>query len=136
MVGNSKTQSIVIYDGACGFCVDSVGLLRRLDWHQRLDYLDAQDWALVKARYPKLERAAVAGMIHVIIQDGRSYAGFDAVRLIARDLPLVAWLVPLLYLPGMTRAGRKGYHWVARHRYAISRLLGRTAVCEDGSCQM
>ncbi|MFC1959346.1 thiol-disulfide oxidoreductase DCC family protein [Chloroflexota bacterium] len=128
--------SVVIFDGACGFCVESVWLVQWLDWRGRLGYLDAQDWPVVQVRYPLLEQAAVAGMIHVILPDGRVYAGFDAVRVVLRDLPLVAWLHPLLTLPGMTWAGRKVYHWVAARRYAISRLLGRSAVCDAGACRI
>jgi predicted DCC family thiol-disulfide oxidoreductase YuxK len=48
--------------------------------------------------------------------DGRSYRGFYAFRLIARRIPLLWWMVPLLYLPGVAPIGVRTYALVARNR--------------------
>ncbi|MBN1965058.1 MAG: DUF393 domain-containing protein [Anaerolineae bacterium] len=126
----------VIYDGACGLCTTSVRLLRRLDWLHRLTYLDAQAWETVHARYPQLEVQAVLGAIHVITAGGRILAGYAGVRHLLRFLPLLIWLYPLLFVPGITWLGPRVYDWVAAHRYTFNRVFGFPATCESGTCRV
>lgn len=120
----------VLYDGMCVICLNSVRLWRRLDWRERLEFIDVQDWQLVERRFPHVEREAALGAIHVIAPDGALYTGYDGVRQMARCVPLLAWSAPLLSLAPIAWLGRRLYNWIARRRYAINRLLGRP-VCEE-----
>ncbi len=130
------SRTVVIYDGLCGLCTSSVRTLRRLDWLGRLEYLDAQEWEAVHARYPQLDAGAVLGAIHVIPPDGRVLVGYAGVRHLVRHLPLVAWLYPLLFLPGITWLGPRVYRWVASHRHLFNRIFGFPPVCEGGTCRV
>jgi predicted DCC family thiol-disulfide oxidoreductase YuxK len=70
----------------------------------------------------------------MIAPDNRVYIGYEGVRHIVQYLPLAFWLHPLLFLPGITWLGPRIYAWIAAHRYAISRRLGRPVSCENGAC--
>jgi predicted DCC family thiol-disulfide oxidoreductase YuxK len=111
-----------------------VRLLRRLDWRHRLEYVDVQDWATVQTRFPALEREAALGQIHVIRPDGQVFTGYEGMRHLARCLPLVAWLYPLLFLPGIRWLGPRVYRWVAARRYQLNRLFGGP-ICNNSTCR-
>ncbi|WP_139490406.1 thiol-disulfide oxidoreductase DCC family protein [Brevibacillus dissolubilis] len=53
--------------------------------------------------------------------DGQLYQGFYAVRVLV-GYTWLAFLQPLLYIPGIPPLGEKAYAWVARNRY---RLFGK-----------
>ncbi|MCB9438173.1 MAG: DUF393 domain-containing protein [Anaerolineales bacterium] len=125
----------VLYDGQCVLCQQSLKVLQALDWRKRLNPMDAQNQEQVMARYPHLEYEALMGAMHVVTPVGDTLIGFFAVRYLARFLPLLWLLLPLLYLPGMNWLGPRVYAWVARRRYTINRLAGRP-VCEDGYCKI
>ena len=130
-------NTVVIYDGLCGICQQSVRIIKRLDWNHAVEYLDAQGWDEVHNRYPQLTQDAILGQIHVVATDGRIFVGYEGVRWITRSLPLVFWLYPILFLPGITWLGPRVYQWIAAHRLAISRTLGIEVVaCEGGTCKL
>jgi predicted DCC family thiol-disulfide oxidoreductase YuxK len=128
------TRTVMVYDGACGLCTSSMRVVRRLDWRQRIEYLDAQDWATVQRRYPTLDREAILGLIHVITPDGRILVGYPGVRALLRELPLLMVLYPLLFLPGITWLGPRVYDWIAARRYWFNRVFGDP--CTDGVCRV
>jgi predicted DCC family thiol-disulfide oxidoreductase YuxK len=108
---------VVLYDGMCGLCGRTVAVLKRLDLLHKLDFIDAAgNWGRVTERYPDLDQAACLDDMHVIDQRGRATAGFDAYRSMAWILPL-GWLaLPVLYLPGVPRLGRRVYAFIAARR--------------------
>ncbi|UFJ38907.1 DUF393 domain-containing protein [Brevibacillus humidisoli] len=53
--------------------------------------------------------------------DGRHFHGFYAVRVLI-GYTWLGFAKPLLYLPGASWLGERGYAWVARNRY---RLMGK-----------
>ena len=130
------TQTVVLYDGLCALCRQSVRWIKRLDWRQAIAYMDLQDWTTVHARYPQLDRDAISGAMHVVTADGAVYVGYAGVRQIIRVLPLVFWLYPLLYLPGLNWLGPKVYRWIAAHRYQLNRVAGGPTDCENGACTL
>lgn len=126
-------KHVLIYDGRCAICQGSAGLVRRLDWRGRFELVDAHDGA-VATRFPDLDPVALMSAIHLITPEGEVLTGFEAVRHQVRYLPLLAWLAPILRLPGMDRLGPRLYALVARSRYRVNRLLGRPVACEPGVC--
>jgi predicted DCC family thiol-disulfide oxidoreductase YuxK len=127
--------TVVVYDGSCGLCIRSVRLIRRLDWLHALEYLDAQDREQVHARYPQLDQRAILGQMHLVAPDQRVHVGYQGIRCLLGDLPLVAWLYPLSFLPGITWLGPRVYRWIAAHRYQISGVFGHPAECTGGACR-
>jgi predicted DCC family thiol-disulfide oxidoreductase YuxK len=128
--GAAAARTRVLYDGQCEFCRRSIGLLRRLDWLGRLEYLDARDPAQRPAGGPALDPGRLLEEMHVVTPDGRRvYHGFAALRQVAWRLPPLWPLAPLLYLPGVPQAGQRLYLWVARNRF-------RLVPCHGGVCSL
>jgi predicted DCC family thiol-disulfide oxidoreductase YuxK len=96
----------VIYDGQCLFCLRCVRLLRALDRRGALRFEDATEGG---TREP-------LAALRVVAPDGTALSGFFACRRIARVLPALWPLLPLLHAPGAGLAGPPLYDLVARNR--------------------
>ncbi|MFF0885383.1 thiol-disulfide oxidoreductase DCC family protein [Streptomyces sp. NPDC003456] len=118
-----RRQPVLIFDGDCGFCTTSVGVVQRLvrprcevvAW-QRVD-LDALGVTEDRARYEALW----------VTPTGRVYGGAQAVAKILLSAGGV-WAVPgaVLTLPPVRWAAHGAYRLVAENRM---RLPGGTAAC-------
>ena len=122
----------VIYDGECAFCTAAAGWLMRRDRRLRLRLEPIADVVEVHGR--RLQRDALEEEMHVVDRRGRVHAGFRGWRRIAREVPVLRPLWPLLWLPGARLLGDPAYRWVAAHRSWLSRVLGiaRRARCTRG----
>ena len=113
---------VVLYDPTCAFCRAAARWLRRLDWRHRLDVAGIDgDFVLSDGRV--LETSALMEALHVAEPGGNVFVGFFACRRLARALPALWPLVPVLYAPGIPRWGVRAYAWVARHRTLLARVL-------------
>jgi predicted DCC family thiol-disulfide oxidoreductase YuxK len=113
----------LVYDGECGFCRRAMERVRRWDREHRLRYVPFQDEARV-ARFG-VPLPALAAAMHLILPDGRVYAGADAAPEILRLLPGKGWLAAPFALPGALPIARRVYAWIARRRRCLVR--GRPA---------
>jgi len=104
----------LVYDGGCDFCRSCLLVVRFLDVFKQITFVDSRDAEALTATGVRPEDADRAA--HAVRPDGRQYAGFDAFRLVAWQLPLTAPLAPLLYVPGVPPLGRRAYHWIAENR--------------------
>jgi predicted DCC family thiol-disulfide oxidoreductase YuxK len=106
---------LVLYDGSCGLCRRTVGLIRVLDvlGHVRVhDVLN--EWPQLVG--VGLSQAACLQTMHVL--DGtRVFTGFRGYRTLAWHLPLWWPVVPFLYLPGVPFVGERVYDHVAARRH-------------------
>lgn len=109
----------LIYDGECGLCQQAVELLRRWDREQVLRFVPFQDGAAV-ARFD-IALPALAAAMHLVLPDGRVYAGADAVPELLRLLPGKRWLAPLFRIPGVLPVARRVYARIAAHRRCLVR---------------
>jgi predicted DCC family thiol-disulfide oxidoreductase YuxK len=111
----------LIYDGECGFCRRSVGLLRRWDQGQVIALVPFQDRARVAAFGIPLP--ALAGAMHLVLPppDGRVFAGADAAPEILRLLPGKRWLAWGFRVPGIPPLARRVYAWIAQRRRCLVR---------------
>ncbi|NNM25960.1 MAG: DUF393 domain-containing protein, partial [Phycisphaerales bacterium] len=114
--GLFRVPLAVVYDDGCGFCRRVVAALRTLDWLDRVEWVPARDrTAVERAGLGALPPAALARDIHVArgeeVRPG--YAGY---QLIARRLPLLWPIVPLLHVWPVTAIGARGYRKVADTR--------------------
>ena len=73
---------------------------------------------------PGVSYARALSEMIVIAPNGRTAGGFDAFRLIARVLPALWPVLPLLYVPGAAWIGRRVYKWVAKNRYRLVKCDG------------
>jgi predicted DCC family thiol-disulfide oxidoreductase YuxK len=126
----ARGKGVVLYDGVCPLCQRSVRVLRRLDWLRRLHFQDCRDTANLPPSAVPLELKKMLEEMHVVTPDRqRAHAGFAAFRWIAWRVPVLWWLAPLLYIPGVPWLGRRVYLWVAKNRYNL-------VPCGDGGCQV
>ncbi|HVX11931.1 MAG TPA: DUF393 domain-containing protein [Pirellulales bacterium] len=122
---------VVIYDGHCRICTAQISRLARWDWGGRLSYLSLHD-PRVAERYPDLSHDALMKEMYVVDAAGRRRAGAVAVRRLARRLPTLWWLAPVLHVPGTLPLWQWLYRQIANRRYRF----GTTTDCDDGACRL
>jgi predicted DCC family thiol-disulfide oxidoreductase YuxK len=118
----------VLYDGTCRFCRGQIAILRRLDVCGTLRFVSLHDPGAGRD-FPELEREELARQMYVVDTRGRARGGAEAVRYLARRLPLLWPMALPLHVPGSLPLWAALYRFVARHRYAIA------GTCEDDSCR-
>ena len=109
----------LLYDGECGFCRETVSIVSHWDRHGRVALIPFQDQARVAAFHIPLP--ALAAAMHLVLPDGRVFAGADAVAELLRLLPGRRWLAWPFALPGVLPVARRAYAWIARRRHCLVR---------------
>ncbi|MGH7530020.1 MAG: thiol-disulfide oxidoreductase DCC family protein [Gemmatimonadales bacterium] len=110
----------LVYDGECGICRRAVRVLRRWDRAGVLRLVPFQDEAAVA--HLGIPLPALAAAMHLVLPDGRVYAGADAARPILRLLPPPRrWMAPLFRVPGVLPLARRVYAWIAARRHCLVR---------------
>lgn len=109
----------LVYDGECGLCRQAVERLRRWDREHVLAFVPFQDEARV-ARFG-IALPALAAAMHLVLPDGRVYAGADAAPELLRLLPGRRWLASLFRVPGVLPLARRVYAWIAVRRRCLVR---------------
>jgi predicted DCC family thiol-disulfide oxidoreductase YuxK len=113
----------MVYDGRCGFCVRSMAWFLAFDGLGQVKVRDFRTQPSPVVPDEKVEKA-----LYTVLPDGRAFPGFDAYRYIVLRVPGLWWMVPLFYIPVLSRLiGRPIYHWVATHRTWLSTATGGTA---------
>jgi len=122
----NRATAMLLYDGSCGFCAESVQFVLRHDRRRRtLRFASLQGVAgsEVRARHSELdaidsviwyERDADAGRELVLV---RSSAVLRVLRYLGGVWRLLAWLGALVPRPIRDRV----YDFIARHRHALVR---------------
>lgn len=124
------SRGILLYDGRCGFCLESIKRLQVLDlfwWVELRDFHAERD---VAALHRDVTPERLKSEMVLIEPGGRLTGGFHAFRRLCVRLPLLWPLGPLVYLPGAAFIGTRAYRWVAEHRY----LLHRNPTCATNQC--
>ena len=109
------------YDGDCGFCTRVVRLMAALDWRRRVRWVAFQSLEALPGGLTTEDLQREAYIERGEMLEG----GFYSFRRLTGLLPPLWPLVPVMWLPGVNKAGEAVYAWVARNR---SRLPG--TVCE------
>jgi len=111
----------MIYDGRCGFCV------RSMAWFLAFDGLGQ-----IKVRNFRTDPSAIVSdaqmekALYLVLPDGRAMPGFEAYRYVVPRVPGLWWLVPLFYVPVLSRlVGHPLYNWIASHRSQLSSIGSR-----------
>ncbi|MHB0959203.1 MAG: thiol-disulfide oxidoreductase DCC family protein [Pirellulaceae bacterium] len=122
---------VVIYDGECRFCTGQIVRLARWDRAGRLAYVSLHD-PRVSQRYPDLTRDQLMEQLYVVNGRGDRWGGAAAFRYLSRHLPAMWVFAPCLHIPGSLPFWQWCYRQVAKRRYRG----GRTAACDDGTCDV
>ncbi len=104
---------IVLFDGRCGLCRETITWLRRLDWLSHLAYVDIHDTERRMGIAPDVPFDVLNAAMHVRLPDGSYRRGFRGLRALSWHLPLLWIMGPFLYLPGVAWAGDRIYRWIA-----------------------
>ncbi len=108
----------MIYDGRCGFCVRSMAWFLAFDGLQQIRVRDFRTSPSPAVSDEQLEKA-----LYLVLPDGRTLPGFEAYRYVVLRVPGVWWMVPLFYIPFLSRLiGRPLYNWVASNRGRLSAM--------------
>lgn len=120
-------QYTVLYDGGCPMCRRTVRVLRRLDWLNRLTFVDATDAAVRERIAPGLTEAQVLVEMYVVAESGARAAGYAGYLWITRVVPLLWPMAVLGPLPGIWHLGDAVYRVIAANRVRRGR-------CTDEVC--
>lgn len=119
----------VLFDGACPLCIRSMTIIAYLDWLKRIEFVDLSNWEQIVKSYPSLNREEYLREMHVIDKNSKVHKGFFAYRYIAKYIPILWIVLPLLYIPVISIIGDSVYR-----RIASRRTSGRVA-CTIHNCR-
>ena len=111
----------VLYDGLCPLCIRTMTILDYLDLGRRLVFADLEQ-GVPPAITPTSPASlpALRSSMHVVAPDGTASSGFFAFRTLARVLPPLWPLLPILHFPLARRIGPWIYARVAARRPRVT----------------
>jgi predicted DCC family thiol-disulfide oxidoreductase YuxK len=118
-----KERAVLIYDGSCPVCSKTVAWIEKNEREGAFEMVPCQNDD-VPVRFPHVERAACMRAMHLVLPDGRTLAGEQALPEIAKRLENYSGTADLFRIPGAQTLSRAFYRWFADRRYSIARLLG------------
>ena len=127
--GHAHPKWRVVYDGLCPLCLRTMVLLDAMDFRKRLAFVDLEhDWPEAQRALDGVTQDQARHAMHVAAPDGSVCRGFFAFRALARLLPPLWPIMPLLHAPMAASIGPRLYDLTANNR-------GRTA-CRVETCQI
>lgn len=108
---------VILYDDRCALCTTSYDNLKRFDWLHKLAFLPLSSKEELLKRFTNINYEACQREMHVISPRGKVFSGFFAFRRIAWLIPVFWPLIILLYIPGISMAGRRIYLGIADKRH-------------------
>lgn len=115
----APAEPTLIYDGECGLCREAATMLQSWDRERRIVLVPFQDEA--GTRRFGIALPALAAAMHLVLPDGRVFAGADAVPELLRYLPGKRWMRWLFAVPGLRPVARRVYRYVAERRHCLVR---------------
>lgn len=123
-------QIVVLYDGWCAFCIQSIKSFQRLDFLKRIEFQSFRDENIVR-KY-KIDINALENRIHSIKKsNGVVEDGIDSINRICKNTPLLWIVVPILSIFSAIGLGQKIYDWIASKR-----TIFPTGGCDSDSCEL
>jgi predicted DCC family thiol-disulfide oxidoreductase YuxK len=102
----------MIYDGNCAFCKRSMAWLLAFDGLRQIGIRDFRS-----NPSPVVSDERLLKRLYLVLPDRRALGGFEAYRYVVLRVPGLWWLVPLFYLPVLSRLfGHPIYDWIAANR--------------------
>ena len=128
----ARGRARLLYDGRCGFCVESVRKLRALDVFGSVEPIDFRGIEDVSALHPSLTAQRCRSRMQLIEPGGRLTEGFAAIRRLSLRLPMLWPVAPIVWLPGVGALGGRVYDWIATRRF----LIHRNSACATNQCAL
>ena len=115
----TRPLSITVWhDGACPLCAREIALMRRLDWHRRIAFVDA-----MTADDCPMDRAELLARFHAQEAGGPIVSGAAAFAAMWRAVPLLRPLGLLARNRHVLALLERGYRRFLRVRPSIQRWL-------------
>lgn len=111
---------IVYYDGGCPLCSREIRVMRRLDRHRRLSFLD-----VTRHDVGDMDRDALLRQFHVRGTDGQTVSGAAAFAAVWRELPALNWLGRLATVRPVAAVLEVAYRGFLRLRPRLQRVVRR-----------
>ena len=127
----APTPMTVLYDGGCRFCTRSAQAIQHAFGRNRVILRDFQQPGSLDP-YPTVTPAAATTKMHVVMPDGRVFAGAEAFARIVVRVPILGWVGWFYYVPGLRQLADLFYALIAKYRYR----LGRAVACDSGTCRL
>ena len=126
-----QPQDVVLFDGDCRVCTQGMKQLRRWVKPEAAALLSFRDEGVLE-RFPGVTAEACEQAMQLVRQDGRVFAGAEAIVQVLRHHAVGA-LAKAYYVPGLRQLADAGYRYIAKRRFQIA---GRNGECKDGTCQL
>ncbi len=113
-------RAVLIYDGECAMCrASALWLMRLAISGGELEILPCRS-APRRARFPQISDEACTTAMQLVLPDGRTLTGADAVPELLRRIGWLSWLATVFALPGVRLLARRVYAWIAKNRMRLS----------------
>lgn len=112
------SKRTVWYDAGCPLCRREIALMRRLDRHGRIHFVDASDAATICP----VDRTQILSQFHVL-ENGQLLTGAAAFAAMWRVIPLLSPLGIMAKLPGALPVLDLAYRQFLRVRPQLQRLM-------------
>lgn len=123
----STSEIRCFHDGDCPLCRFEVGIMRRLDENERIDWIDIHSGNSIMEQAAISHEQAIASL-HVVDMSGRVVSGVAAFLLLWERLPVYRYLAALIKLaPWLLPLLELVYAGFARVRPSLVRLSKRPA---------
>ncbi len=116
----------MFYDGQCPLCQAEIQFLSSRNHAELLSFVDIHSQQYSPEKVGVSCSQALAAM-YALYDDGELISGIDvfSAAYARANLPFLAWLFSLPILQPILR---RGYHFFAKHRHAISNIFGPPAL--------
>ena len=126
----SEQVLLVFYDNWCPLCTRAKRIIEKADRRKALRFMPLRDEQL-RALYRLDENGAERRLYSLDAATGEAFSGIGSIVEIARRVPVLRPLYPLLYLVQKLKVGDKIYDWLAHRRRIIP--VGQ---CEGDACRV
>lgn len=119
-INRSARRPLLLFDGSCGFCKWSVGILKKMDMFCVLEYKNFYDYIDLGAPLPAgLTTDDVLRRMYLVEDGSDAYGGYRVFRRICWHIPMMYVLIPVIFFPGMGIVGPILYDLVAKNRKCL-----------------
>ena len=129
-------KATLVYDEQCSLCAELVRQVSSRTLPEELESVPCHSEEFAH-RFPQISQAACEEAMQLVLPDGTVYAGEAAIPHILSRMRGWHWAARAFDIPGGAFISAPLYHWVARHRYALSAMVAPhhgASKCTDPAC--
>lgn len=125
----SKEKVVVLYDGWCPICRESIKKLKRFDTFNMVSYKSFR--VVENTKDYNVDISLLESRMHAFDKNKKAKQGIDAFILIIKYMPLLWVTLPFLVIAQKLGFGQKIYDYIANKRKIVP--VGQ---CDSNSCNL